>query len=87
MYARCDPNGEYIDAKELRDGEILRIVTWVSDVLRPGHRMYQLELWRDRVRTSRIPARFENFDKQQIRAMYQRINSSADFDNLWDKVS
>ncbi len=67
-----------ITKKILNDGTTLEIVSWISDAVRPGERMYQLNL-RDGPGTLSYPTNFEDYTEPQIREMYNSIKSKKDF--------
>jgi len=70
--------------KELLGKTKLELRTWVSDVIQPGTRMYQLAL-NERGLTIQFPTDYENFTKTQIRDMYNWIRCKEDFDYIRKK--
>ena len=72
--------------KNLEDGNKLRLKTWVSDVISPGKRMFQLDfLIQDGEHvcgTIQFPTRYECFSENQIRDMYDAVRTKEDFDGL-----
>ena len=73
-----------IDEKVLCDGCSLQINTWISDVIQPRTRMYQLALV-NRGLTIQFPTNYEEFSEKQIREMYGKIRSKKDFDKIRGK--
>jgi hypothetical protein len=71
--------------KTLPDGSVLKLVAWISDSIDPGRAMHQLKLVTGRMSVSH-PVNFEDFSKDQIHAMYHRINSSKNFLDSFDPL-
>lgn len=63
-----------IAERQLEDGTSLRLTTWVSEVVRPGQRMYQLKLVEGGL-TIRFPTAYEKFTEARVREMYASIQS------------
>jgi hypothetical protein len=74
----------YLAEKKLDDRTTLKLKTWVSDVVSPGKRMYQLELVKDSMSTQ-FPTNFEDFTEAQVRRMYYSVRSESDLDKLIEK--
>ncbi|GEM_PF-6718639 len=69
--------------KKLQDGTTLKLVSWVSDFVRPGQTMYQLHLVHGFV-ISGFPINYEDFSEKQMRGIYDSITSRADFEKVRD---
>ncbi len=69
---------DYIAEKALEYGITLRLKTFISDVIRPGQRMYQLELEERKGGfsfASQFPTKWEKYTEQEIREMYDKITT------------
>lgn len=76
---------EYLCSKVLDDGTKLAIRTWISNIFKPGERMYQLELSRGSERKI-YPENFQEFTITKAEEAYAAIKSQNDFDKLGDVV-
>jgi len=79
-----------IEEKLLHEGVSLKLQTWISDVIEPGRRMYQLALVQGpegNTLTTQFPIRTECFSEEEVRNMYDHINSKQDFQLLRQKLS
>lgn len=75
---------EYIAERELDDGTTLKLKTWVSDMIRSGQKMYQLNLV-DGCLTTQFPTNYEDYTEAQVRTMYSSIQSRADLRKIMDE--
>ena len=74
---------DIVAEKQLDDKTTLKVVTWVSDQVRPGQRMYHLELTEAYgYATTKYPINFEDFSKDEITGMYDSIHSKKDFEKM-----
>jgi hypothetical protein len=77
-----------IAEKKLKNGTTLRLQTWISDVIRPGKRMYQLALTEGSPGcqlTIQFPTNYEHFTEAQVRGMYKSIKSREDLVKIMDE--
>jgi hypothetical protein len=72
---------QYIAEKQLEDGTVLKLKTWVSDSIMPGKRMYQLALVEGPL-TIQFPTNYEDYTKKQVRGIYESVKSKADFERV-----
>jgi len=85
MPSNPDPR-QTIERKKLQDGSELQLKTWISDVIRPGRRGYQLALVRfSGGLVTQHPIDWENYSMAEVREMYSRIRCVEDFEGLRSK--
>ncbi|PIU30329.1 hypothetical protein COT07_01305 [Candidatus Woesearchaeota archaeon CG07_land_8_20_14_0_80_44_23] len=70
---------QYVAEKQLKDGTVLKLKTWVSDSIMPGKRMYQLALVEGPL-TMQFPTNYEDYTEKQVREIYESVKSKADFE-------
>ena len=82
MRSSPDPR-EVIESKVLSEDIRLELKRWTSDFIEPGRIGYQLALVSfNGGLTTQFPIDWENYSEQQIRRMYDTINSAEDFNRI-----
>ncbi|MFH1802747.1 MAG: hypothetical protein ABH864_04865 [archaeon] len=81
IFFNPDPR-QILERKELQDGSELQLRTWVSDVIQPGRRGYQLALNYRSGLIAQHPTDWENYSEAQIRKMYSSVERVEDFEKL-----
>jgi len=78
---------QYVAEKQLEDGTVLKLKTWVSycpflrvrNAIRPGKRVYQLALVEGPL-TIQFPTNYDDYTEKQVREIYEYVKSKADFE-------
>jgi hypothetical protein len=74
---------EKIAQKELSDGSELALQTWVSDMVRPGMRMYQVALT-DGTLTLQFPTDYEKHSKEQLERLYDAVETREGLEQVME---
>lgn len=72
----------YLLQKPIAPDLTLGLYTWVSDVVRPGQRMYQLHLMDGHGNETRFPTRYEDYTYEDVLSIYNMVNSRGEFREL-----